>query len=134
MYLLGYVCGTSSIKATLLEAETGKVVAAAAYPPKEMPIISHKPGWAEQNPDDWWTNLKAATSDILQKSRVNPTDIIPIVLNSCALCHSSGQAVSQSHYSPNIFWLLRQNYKFFRQWSTVNIFAQVFVKKSTLSS
>jgi xylulokinase len=75
MYLLGYDAGTSSIKATLLEAETGKVIASAAYPPKEMPIISKQPGWAEQNPTDWWDNLKAATAQIIKSTKVAPPDI-----------------------------------------------------------
>lgn len=75
MYLLGYDAGTSSVKATLMEAQTGKVVASAAYPPTEMPIISKQPGWAEQNPADWWTNLKAATAQILSSSKINPADI-----------------------------------------------------------
>lgn len=75
MYLLGYDAGTSSVKATLIEAQTGKVVASAAYPPAEMPIISKQQGWAEQNPADWWENLKAATAQILTGSRVDPADI-----------------------------------------------------------
>ncbi len=75
MYLLGYDSGTSSIKATLLEAQTGKVVASATYPPKEMAIISNKPGWAEQNPQDWWDNLKAATAKLLSDSGVDSADI-----------------------------------------------------------
>jgi len=36
-YLLGYDVGSSSIKAALLEAETGKTVASATSPKKEMP-------------------------------------------------------------------------------------------------
>lgn len=75
MYLLGYDAGTSSIKATLMEASTGRVTASATYPPKEMPIISKQPGWAEQNPADWWDNLKAATAQILSTSRIDPSDI-----------------------------------------------------------
>ncbi|MCK5271216.1 MAG: hypothetical protein KAJ52_01520, partial [Sedimentisphaerales bacterium] len=54
MYLLGYDVGSSSVKATLLEAETGTVVASAGSPKKEMPITAHAPGWAEQAPALWW--------------------------------------------------------------------------------
>ena len=65
MYLLGYDIGSSSVKASLVNAETGKCVATAFYPKSEAPIISDKPGWAEQDPAMWWGNLKLATDDIL---------------------------------------------------------------------
>ena len=58
--LLGYDLGSSSIKATLIRANTGEVVASATYPKQEMSMISKKPGWAEQKPDDWWTSIKNA--------------------------------------------------------------------------
>lgn len=75
MYLLGYDSGTSSIKATLLEAETGAIAAAATAPKKEMAIESPKAGWAQQDPQAWWTNLKAATAEVMQQSGVSPADI-----------------------------------------------------------
>ncbi|MBW8001321.1 MAG: carbohydrate kinase [Planctomycetes bacterium] len=75
MYLLGYDSGTSSIKATLLEVDTGRVVASSTYPPKEMPIISNQPGWAEQNPQDWWSALKNATKILLDEARIDTADI-----------------------------------------------------------
>jgi xylulokinase len=40
-----------------------------------MAIIAVKPGWAEQNPEDWWINLKAATNEVLKISKINPVDI-----------------------------------------------------------
>lgn len=67
--LLGYDLGSSSVKATLIRAQTGEVVASATYPKQEMKIISKKPGWAEQKPEDWWTNIKSATQELLLKSR-----------------------------------------------------------------
>lgn len=67
--LLGYDLGSSSIKATLISAQTGEVVASATYPKQEMSMISKKLGWAEQKPEDWWTNIKNATQELLLKSR-----------------------------------------------------------------
>ena len=76
MFLLGYDVGSSSVKASLVNAETGKCVATAFYPKTEAPIISKQPGWAEQDPALWLGNLKLATADILsQASAVNPKDI-----------------------------------------------------------
>jgi xylulokinase len=75
MYLLGYDSGTSSVKATLMDAQTGQAVASAAAPATEMSIDSPQPGWAQQNPALWWDNLKAATAQVLAKSNVRPADI-----------------------------------------------------------
>src|SRR5207244_294955 len=48
--LLGIDIGTSGTK-TLICDEDGKVLATAMA---EHPIASPKPGWSEQNPEDWW--------------------------------------------------------------------------------
>ena len=61
MYLLGYDIGSSSVKASLVNAESGKCVSSAFFPKTEAEIIAVKPGWAEQNPENWWENLKLAT-------------------------------------------------------------------------
>ena len=65
MYLLGYDVGSSSVKASLVDAESGKIAASAFYPKHENTIISLKAGWAEQDPESWWENLKLATTDVL---------------------------------------------------------------------
>ncbi len=76
MFLLGYDVGSSSVKASLVNAETGKCVATAFYPKTEAPIISKQPGWAEQDPAMWLGNLKLATADVLsQASAINSKDI-----------------------------------------------------------
>ncbi len=68
--LLGYDVGSSSIKATLMEAETGKVLASATSPEKELEIIAKKIGWAEQHPETWWEHVKKATQKIAGKLKV----------------------------------------------------------------
>ncbi|MCX6309751.1 MAG: FGGY family carbohydrate kinase [Bacteroidia bacterium] len=66
MYLLGYDIGSSSVKASLVEAQTGERIATAYFPKSEMEIKSVQPGWAEQDPEAWWTNLKLATAEVLK--------------------------------------------------------------------
>jgi len=73
--LLGYDVGSSSIKATLMEAETGKVVAIATCPDKELEIIAQNPGWAEQHPRIWWDNVKSATQKIKAKAKFEASDV-----------------------------------------------------------
>jgi len=76
MLLLGYDVGSSSIKATLLQADTGRVVASAVSPANdELDIISTKPGWAEQEPEDWWHHVKLATAEIVAKSEFDGSQI-----------------------------------------------------------
>ena len=60
MYLLGLDIGSSSVKASLTDGESGRCVASAFYPPTEMAIFSPHKDWAEQNPEDWVENLVAA--------------------------------------------------------------------------
>lgn len=75
MYLLGYDIGSSSVKASLVNGDTGKCVASAFYPKQEAKITAVKPGWAEQDPEMWWANLKLATADVMQQSGATPSEI-----------------------------------------------------------
>lgn len=67
-YLLGYDIGTSSVKAAIVDAETGQTIASAQYPDAEAPIMSKQAGWAEQEPEMWWEELKKATERVEQKA------------------------------------------------------------------
>lgn len=75
MYLLGYDIGSSSVKAALVDADSGVCVASDFYPKTEAPIKAVCQGWAEQNPADWWKYLKEATASVLAKSNVDPVEI-----------------------------------------------------------
>lgn len=77
-YLLGYDIGSSSVKAALLEAETGKCVATAFSPEKEMPILAPQAGWAEQDPNLWWLEVITATQLLRQKSGFSANEVIAI--------------------------------------------------------
>ncbi|HOU01837.1 MAG TPA: FGGY family carbohydrate kinase [Bacteroidales bacterium] len=63
MLLLGIDLGSSSVKASVIDGESGNCLASAFYPKDEMKIIAKKPGWAEQDPEIWWSNLKSAIAD-----------------------------------------------------------------------
>lgn len=78
MYLLGYDIGSSSVKASLVNAETGVCVASAFYPKVEAEIIAVQPGWAEQKPEMWWQNLKLATAAVMEQSAVSAEQIAAI--------------------------------------------------------
>lgn len=78
MYLLGYDIGSSSVKCSLIDAESGVCLATAFAPKSEAPIKAVNPGWAEQNPEDWWSYLKLATADVLSQSKIDVKDIAAI--------------------------------------------------------
>ncbi len=75
MYLLGFDIGSSSVKVSLIDGENGNCVTSSFHPKQEMKITAHKAGWAEQEPELWWKNLKLALADVLKESKVNPADI-----------------------------------------------------------
>ena len=65
MYSIGYDIGSSSIKAALVETATGRVLARVQAPAEEMSMNAPEPGWAEQNPEDWFNYVCEATKKIL---------------------------------------------------------------------
>ena len=77
-YLIGYDIGSSSVKASLVEVESGRCVASAFYPKTEAPIIALQPGWAEQEPDSWWQYLKEAPADIMRAAQAQGDEVAAI--------------------------------------------------------
>jgi xylulokinase len=74
-YFLGYDLGSSSVKAALLEAATGKPLASAFSPATEMKIHSPRPGFAEQDPEHWWQELIHATKLLHKKFPFDKNEI-----------------------------------------------------------
>ncbi len=74
-YLIGYDIGSSSIKAALVEAESGRTVGVAQYPATEMAIQSPRPGWAEQSPELWWVHVQQATCQLFHDSGVDASAV-----------------------------------------------------------
>lgn len=74
-YLLGFDVGSSSVKASLVDAETGQMAATAFFPEKEAPIKAVKAGWAEQDPETWWMNAKLSLKKIMADTGATGEDI-----------------------------------------------------------
>lgn len=70
-HLLGIDIGTSGTK-TLVCDDEGKVLATAMA---EHAISSPKPGWSEQDPEDWWAATAKATKAVLKRANVKATDV-----------------------------------------------------------
>ena len=64
MYSLGIDIGSSSVKVSLLDIQSGKCVATATNPKTEAPITALRKGWAEQSPDMWWIQILNGIAEI----------------------------------------------------------------------
>lgn len=77
-YLLGLDIGSSSVKVSLVKVENGECVASEFYPKTEAPIIAHKSGWAEQEPQMWWDNMKLSLAKVMRDAVVTGDEIVAI--------------------------------------------------------
>src|SRR3990172_7299343 len=70
-FVIGIDVGTSSARALLIN-EKGKVIASAV---KAYPLSTPRPGWSEQDPEDWWAATVATVNGVLAKSGVDRGEI-----------------------------------------------------------
>ncbi len=77
-YLLGYDVGSSSVKASILDAATMKPVASATSPVTELPIEAPNPGWAQQDPGTWWEHIVKATTTLAASADLNKITAVGI--------------------------------------------------------
>lgn len=75
--LLGLDIGTTGVKALVID-EQGRTRASHT---DEYPLLTPKPGWAEQDPETWWKATIAATQAVLAKARVDGNEIAGIGLS-----------------------------------------------------
>ncbi|MGO5051706.1 xylulokinase [Lachnospiraceae bacterium LCP25S3_G4] len=69
--LLGIDIGTSACKVAAFTKE-GQVVASATG---DYAVYYPRPGWAEQDPDEWWENVCSATKEVLKSGNIRPEEI-----------------------------------------------------------
>lgn len=74
-YLLGIDVGSSSVKAALLDAQSGRCAGSAFYPKTEQKIHSPQPGFAEQDPQCWYDCAKDAVRAAMREARTRPEDV-----------------------------------------------------------
>jgi xylulokinase len=75
MLLLGIDVGTSSVKVSVVNADTQQCVVSAQYPETETGITSLQPGWAEQSPEMWWLHVQEAILKAHATKLYDPKDI-----------------------------------------------------------
>lgn len=70
-YIAAMDIGTSGCKSIIVDEE-GTVVSSVI---EEYPLYSPRPGWNEQDPEDWWRGAYTSLHKAVVKSKVNPADI-----------------------------------------------------------
>lgn len=78
MLLLGIDIGTSSIKVSVVDAQTQERIVSVSWPEVESEIISKQPGWAEQSPAMWWEHTQQAILKANATKKYDPTAIAAI--------------------------------------------------------
>ena len=87
-YLLGIDIGTSACKVAMFDKE-GKVLAAANG---DYPVYYPQEGWAEQNPEEWWSAVCRATKETVQKAGIDPAEIAGVGIDGQSWSRSTKRA------------------------------------------
>ncbi len=74
-YIIAHDVGTSNNKAALVDVDGG--VHGRAVSPYE--IKYPRPGWAEQDPEDWWKAMTLSTKQLMAETGVSPADVLCVV-------------------------------------------------------
>ena len=70
-YVAGIDLGTSSVKVVLMDKAGHIAGSAGSCYPIQMP----RSGWAEQDPEDWWTATKKALKEVVSRSGISGAQI-----------------------------------------------------------
>jgi xylulokinase len=99
-YYLGLDLGSSSIKASLVEIESGKSIGIVQEPKVEMGMFALQNGWAEQNPNDWWLHVCNAIKSLKIKYNINKSQIkgigISYQMHGLVLVDKKGNSLRKS--------------------------------------
>tara|TARA_R110002049_G_scaffold2750_2_gene21704 strand:- start:578127 stop:579659 length:1533 start_codon:yes stop_codon:yes gene_type:complete len=76
-HYLGIDVGTSGTK-TLLIKDDGEVIAESNA---EYPMHQPRPGWTEQDPEDWWKATVKTVRAVIKRSKLKPADVKAIGLS-----------------------------------------------------
>ena len=81
-YILSHDLGTSGNKTALFDLNL-KLISQTKI---NYPLYYPKPGWAEQNPEDYWNAVKEATTTLVHRLNINPDDILALTFDCQMNC------------------------------------------------
>ncbi|MDD5765885.1 MAG: FGGY-family carbohydrate kinase [Candidatus Marinimicrobia bacterium] len=77
-YILAHDMGTSSNKAMLVTVY-GDIIGSTK---KEYSMVMTQPGFAEQEPSDWWNAICETSKSVIEQTGINPADIVGVTFSS----------------------------------------------------
>lgn len=99
-YLIGIDGGTESVRVGIFDREGTPVV----FSSKEYEVKHPRPGWAEQDPDEWWSCLVAAVREAMSESGLSPEEIAGIS-HDCTSCTVVALDERDRELRPAILWM-----------------------------
>lgn len=76
--LIGIDIGTTGTKTILIDSDRGETLASAV---SEYPLLTPRPGWTEQHPEDWWRAAVETIRAVLAKAGIDPGEVRGIGLS-----------------------------------------------------
>jgi xylulokinase len=101
MKTLGIDIGSSSVKVAVFDASTGRCLASTQMPTDEMAISSPQKGWAEQDPDMWWSYFVDAAKQLSATVTMSEIKAIGITYQMHGLVTIDGNGAV---VRPSIIW------------------------------
>ena len=99
-YVMGIDVGTESVRVGIFEPDGSPVVLAN----KPYELTHPRPGWAEQDPDEWWSCLVAASRQAIEESGISSEDVAGISLDATASTVLAMDSQDR-HMRPAIMWM-----------------------------
>jgi len=94
---LGIDVGTGGTRAVLVD-RYGRVL--ASHSTEHAPIRTLRPGWAEQDPEDWWRAAQSSITAVLKDSGSQPEAVaLTGQMHGCVLLDSTGAVLR-----PSLIW------------------------------
>ncbi len=99
-YLLGIDYGTGGVRAGIFDTEGTPI----AFGEREFSLKHPRPGWAEQDPDEWWDCLVAAVGSAMEEGGVPAEDIAGISMDATSSTVLAMDSKDR-HLRPAIMWM-----------------------------
>ncbi len=99
-YVFGIDIGTQSLRAGLFDLEGRPLV----FVTREYPVRHPRPGWAEQDPGQWWDALVTTVRECVKRSGVEPSEIVALSLDN-ASCTVVAIDAGGEPLRPALLWM-----------------------------
>ena len=81
-FILAHDLGTTGNKGALFDINLNLI----SQTKVDYPLLYPKPGWAEQNAEDYWNSVVKATHTLINETKVNQNDILALIFDCQMNC------------------------------------------------